>query len=93
MLIPTMNKLYIVIGIAIFLWSILSFSNTKILLSETKVEVGQSYFVEDYGNLSKNSQASLVCNYYNGRKMLKRVFWYSPNNIFGRDSCPTLLRD
>lgn len=88
-----MRKLYIIIGAIVFLWIILVFSGTKILLSETKVEPGQNYHVEDYGNLGESSQASLVCNYFNGRKTLKRVFWYSPNNMFGRDSCPFLLRD
>lgn len=68
-------------------------TDMKILLSEIKINPGQEYYVQDYGNLGDNSQASLVCNYFNGRKTLTRVFWYSSNNILGKDSCPFLLRD
>lgn len=73
-------------------WLSLLLTNTRILVGETKVEPGQEYVVENYGNLKGNQQASLVCSYFNGRKLLKTVFWYSPNNIMGRDSCPFLNR-
>ncbi|KPA16066.1 hypothetical protein MHK_003694 [Candidatus Magnetomorum sp. HK-1] len=75
------------------LYLLLNFTNTKILLSETKINPGQDYSLEDYGNLGEDNQASLVCNYFNGRKTLKKVFWYSPNNVFGKDSCPFVLKD
>lgn len=66
----------------------------RILLSETEVKPGDSYFVPDYGNLGESTSASLVCKYFTGRSVLTRVFWYSPNNIVGKDECPfTLDRD
>ena len=63
-------------------------TGTRVLVGETKVNPGMSYVVEDYGDLGTNGQSSLVCRYFNGRKILVSVFWYSSNNIMGRDSCP-----
>ena len=63
-------------------------SGRRVLISETKVNPGDTYVVEDYGNLGAASQASLVCRYFTGRNTQTRVLWYSPNNILGRDSCP-----
>jgi len=74
----------------IVLWFVLMITDSRILLSEKKIDPGQSYVVEDYGDLGEASQASLVCLYFNGRKTMTEVFWYSPDNIFGRDSCPFL---
>lgn len=73
-------------------WLILLISDSRILVSERRIEPGQDYVVTDYGNLGSANQASLICKYFNGRKILTEVFWYSPNNIFGRDSCPFLSR-
>ena len=85
--------IYIVIGLIAVLWILLLVTNSKILLKEVKVEPGQEYYVEDWGNVGEASQASLVCTYFNGRKILQTVFWYSPNNFMGRDSCPFLNRE
>ena len=66
-------------------------SGKRVLISEKKVSPGESYFVSEYGNLGESKQASLVCEYFTGRTLLTRVFWYSPNNILGRDQCPFLI--
>lgn len=42
----------------------------------------------DYGQLGSEA---LVCRYFNGRGIVLRVFWYSSNNMMGRDACPFLL--
>ena len=73
-------------------WVSLLVTDTRVLVGEVKVEPGQEYIVEGYGNLGQNKQASLVCSYFNGRKILTKVFWYAPNNLFGRDSCPFIYR-
>ena len=39
-------------------------TDTQTLLKETKVEPGEHYILEDYGDLGKNKQASLVCEYF-----------------------------
>lgn len=62
----------------------------RVLIWETKVEPGQAYSVEGWGELGSNTQASLVCRYFTGRGVVSNVMWYSPNNIMGRDSCPFL---
>ncbi|PJC30797.1 hypothetical protein CO051_04910 [Candidatus Roizmanbacteria bacterium CG_4_9_14_0_2_um_filter_39_13] len=86
---------YIYIGISIiaFLWILLLVTNSRILLNEIKIEPREYYFVEGWDNVGDASQASLVCTYFNGSKILKNVLWYSPNNIFGRDSCPFVDRE
>ena len=63
-------------------------SGRRVLISETKVQPGDKYIVEDYGDLGAAAQASLVCQYFTGRGVQTRVLWYSPSNVFGRDSCP-----
>lgn len=71
---------------------VLLVSGYRLLISEKRVDPGQFYIVEDYGNLGSNSQASLACSYFSGRSIKTAVFWYSSNNLFGRDSCPFLYR-
>lgn len=82
----------IIILIVSICWVYLLVSDSKLLLSETKVNPGGQLYVEGYGNLGANKQASLVCKYFNGRKLMQKVFWYSPNNFMGRDSCPFILK-
>lgn len=82
-----------IVGVVIMAWLLVLVTNTKVLISEIKVDPGQDYYVEEWGNLGASSQSSLLCKYFNGRVVLNRVFWYSPNNLFGRDSCPFLISD
>lgn len=67
-------------------------TNTRVLVHETKVNPGEMFFISDYGDVGGNSQASLVCRYFSGRGILTKVFWYSTNNIFGKDQCPFIDR-
>ena len=82
-----------ILGFIFILWIVVLLSNTKILLSEKKIESGEYYYVEGWDNVGDASQASLVCTYFNGRKIIKKVFWYAPNNFMGRDSCSFIIRD
>lgn len=82
-------KMFAIIGTVVYL-QLLIFDN-RLLMSEVRVKVGQEYFADGYGNLGKNSQDSLVCYYFNGRKVFEKVYWYSSNNIMGRDSCKFLI--
>jgi len=78
---------------ALGLWFCIMIFDLRVLLKERKVNPGETFIVEEHGDLGKSSQSSLVCSYFNGRRLLTRVFWYSQNNIMGRDSCPFILRD
>lgn len=82
-----------VISVLVIAWLALLVSDGRLLLSETKVEPGQDFVVPEWGNVGKAGQASLVCKYFTGRSTVMRVFWYSPNNILGKDACPLLFRD
>ena len=68
-------------------------TDSKVLFTETKIQPGMYHFVEDFGNLGRHQQATLHCKYFTGRKTVHRVYWYSPNKAYGRDSCPALLTD
>ncbi len=88
-----MKIIYFLISILFLAWVDVLITDTKLLVSEARVRVGEKYFISDYGNLGDSKQDSLVCKYFNGRKFIIKVFWYSPNNIFGKDGCPFLLKD
>ena len=68
---------------------ILLFGGFKVLMKEEHIEVnkGISRFVEGYGDLGTNKADSLVCTYFNGRRKIEYVFWYAPNNLFGKSEC------
>ena len=88
-----MGKLFLYVVLALFVADVyLLVSNNRILVHERLVHPGDFYVVDDYGNLGKNSQAQLACTYFNGRSFKTMVFWYSSDNILGRDSCSFLYR-
>jgi len=73
-------------------WISITVSDTRVLVGERLVRPGEQYVVEGFGDVGANAQASLVCRYFTGRSVLPTVFWYSPNNFMGRDSCPFIWR-
>ena len=58
------------------------------LVEELIVHPGDSYVVEDHGDLGQSNQASLVCKYLFRVQERTRVYWYSPNDLMGRPYCP-----
>jgi hypothetical protein len=65
-------------------------SGRRLLISERRIHAGENVEVQGYGNM-KNTQDSLACTYFTGRSTVVRMFWYSANNMFGRDECPVIL--
>lgn len=61
-------------------------------LSERRVSTGEHYIVRRYGDLGKSGQASIVCRYWNGSRVRTTVYWYAPNDMFGRSSCPLVVK-
>lgn len=75
---------------SIFLFElILLFGSYKVLIKEEHIEVnkGISRIVKGYGDLGIGNQDALVCTYFNGRKIVEYVFWYSPSNFLGKSEC------
>jgi hypothetical protein len=75
----------------LLLWILLVLTGWGVLLSETKVSKGDRYpaaVAKDYGEVNNDDGAALVCKYFDGRSLLSKVFWYSPNGILGKSSCP-----
>ena len=83
--------LYTILGALLLGEAALLLTGYRLLLSQKRVDPGQVFIVKDYGNLGDNNQSSLVCRYFTGRGTVVKVFWYSPNNLFGKDDCPFLL--
>lgn len=63
-------------------------SRIRFLIYEKRVNPGDYYVVEDYGNLCTAQQSQLACKYFNGWKIIETVYWYAPNNFMVNDSCP-----
>lgn len=66
-------------------------SGKRVLISEDLVRPGEVYVVPGFGNVGEGKAESLVCGYFTGRSVVKKVFWYSPNNVLGKDGCPFIL--
>lgn len=73
--------------VALFVIALLV-SGKRVLIHEVKVNPGEHYVVEEHGDLGASKNATLVCRYFTGRSVLVSVFWYSSNNIMGKDQCP-----
>ena len=58
------------------------------LLEEKVIRPGESYVVEDYGDLGESQHPSLVCRYSFRGTERTRVYWYSPNDVLGKSYCP-----
>ncbi len=65
----------------------------KPVVSQRLISPGQTYVTEELGDLGANSRGSLVCTYFTGRRFVKRVYWHSRENLFGKSNCPVILED
>lgn len=63
-----------VLGVAGLCWLVLLFSSRAILVSE-RVEKATLH-------------EQLVCTYFTGSGTLKKEYWYSKSDHFGRAACP-----
>ncbi len=81
--------LVILVSICLFLL----ISSKRVLVWETRVEPGEIYTLPEWGDLGKAQQTQLVCRYFTGRSIKLSVYWYSPNNVMGKDQCPFLLSE
>jgi hypothetical protein len=66
-------------------------TDSRVLVWENRVNPGETYVTDEWGDLGKAAQPQLVCRYFTGRSITMNVLWYSPNNIMGRDQCPFLV--
>jgi hypothetical protein len=88
----SMKLVGMIVVVVLVVWLSLVVTDTRVLVGETLVRPGQVYVAEDHGDLGSSHQKTLVCRYFNGRRILTTVLWYSSNNIMGRDSCPFVRR-
>jgi len=84
--------IFLITSIEIFLF----LTGSKLLKSEMIVSPGEPYpneeIVNIFGEYHAKENKSLICEYFNGRKIIYREFSYSATNTKGLDTCPTYLR-
>lgn len=78
---------FLFIAVALTLAALL-ISGQRVLVFEHIAKPGETYVVQEHGDLGDNKQASLHCRYFTGRSFVDTVYWYAPNNMWGKDSCP-----
>ncbi len=85
--------IFICAAIAALLVMLLLVTGHRVLISERRVNPGDTHVVAEWGDLGKAEQPQLVCRYFTGRSIKTNVLWYSANNIMGRDECPFLVKE
>ena len=89
-----MRLIIISLSLLLVLEVLLLLSGCIILLKEEHIDIskGVSRYLDDYWYLSKKGQDSLVCTYFNGRKVIEKMYWNSPAGIFGKEECMVLYK-
>ena len=80
-----------------FLFEIFLFlSGAKILTEELEILPGEyleaENFTRIFGDQIEVNEPVLLCEYFNGRKLVYRKYKHSPLNEGGKDACPSFLR-
>lgn len=82
----------VVIGVALVVSIGLLATGHRILVWQHKVNPGEHYVIEGWGDLGAAQQANLACYYFTGRSIKVSVFWYAVGNVMGKDECPATLK-
>lgn len=78
------------------LWLLMTIFEIQVNTSQTIIRNGEAYpdtVAKDYGAINESKDSALVCSYFTGMRVVYSVYWYSPNNILGRQSCPIWRTD
>ena len=85
-----------ILVVAIIFEIFLFLSGSKILTEELEVLPGEyleaDNFARIFGNQIEVNESVLLCEYFNGRKLVYRKYKHSPLNEGGKDACPSFLR-
>ena len=85
-----------VLVVAIIFEIFLFLSGAKILTEELEVLPGDYLEVDNFtrifGEQIEINDPVLLCEYFNGRKLVYRKYKHSPLNEGGKDACPAFLR-
>ena len=84
------------LAVAITFEVFLFLSGSKVLTRELEALPGEfleeEKFARIFGNQIDLKDPALLCEYFNGRKLVYRKYKYSPINEGGIDACPSFLR-
>ena len=85
-----------ILVVAIIFEIFLFLSGAKILTEELEVLPGEylesDNFARIFGSKIEVKDPVLLCEYFNGRKLVYRKYKHSPLNEGGKDACPSFLR-
>ena len=85
-----------VVIVAITFEIFLFLSGAKVLTGELEVLPGEyleaDNFTRIFGYQIEANDPVLLCEYFNGRKLVYRKYKHSPLNEGGKDACPSFLR-
>ena len=85
-----------VLVVAIIFEIFLFLSGAKILMEELEVSPGEyleaDKFTRIFGSQIEVDGPVLLCEYFNGRKLVYRKYKHSFLNEGGKDACPSFLR-
>ena len=85
-----------VFAVAISFEIFLFLSGSKVLTRELEASPGEfleeENFARIFGNPNDITDPMLLCEYFNGRKLVYRKYKHSPLNEGGKDACPSFLR-
>ena len=92
LLLISATVLFVSLTFEIFLF----LSGSKVLTEELEVLPGEyleaDNFALVFGNQIDINEPLLLCEYFNGRKLVYRKYKHSPINEGGKDACPSFLR-
>lgn len=84
------RSIFIGVGVTLVLADIaLLVSGQRLLIWERHVAAGEPGQVEGFKG-HRAAAPGIECWYFTGRSIRSRAYWYSPNNVMGKDECPFL---
>jgi len=85
-----------VVLLVLGLWICITVFGLRLNVSQKIIQKGEPFpasVSKDYGDVNTSSDGALVCGYFTGIRLVYSVYWYSPNNIIGKDSCPVWINN
>jgi len=87
------RKLVTAVLAAATMWMFIRAADMQILMKQEIVQSGERLILDGWGDLGTSGSASLVCRYFTGLGTTTIVFWYSPDNGYGRNSCAVVHKE
>jgi len=74
-------------------WMFMRAADMHVLVKQEIVGPGERLVLDGWGDLGTSVSSSLVCRYFTSIGMATNVFWYSPDNLYGRNGCAVVHKE